>query len=220
MDYTIDAKSDDAFSRVFKPGNVKIQDGFAQLTVDVNNGNATSASFGTKRDDIMYGTFRAKLKVPDVPGTVSAFFFYRNDTCEIDVEALSHIQNPWQTNFAVQPQIYNEDGSASNLTSERYRPSFNPTEDFHEYRFDWTPEKVDFYVDTDHVYTMTTHVPNAPGRAILNHWTDGNPNFSAGPPKQNAILEVASMTLFFNSSTKAQPACRHTKSPCMIRGNY
>ncbi|OAD76628.1 glycoside hydrolase family 16 protein, partial [Phycomyces blakesleeanus NRRL 1555(-)] len=71
---------------------------------------------------------------------------------------------------------------------------------FHEYRFDWTPSNVKFYIDGVKLYTMTTNIPDAPGRVILNHWSDGNPNFSEGPPAQKAILEVANMTVFFNTS--------------------
>lgn len=75
----------------------------------------------------MYGTFRTSMKMTDVPGTVQAFFFFRDNTCEIDMESVSRIQNPWQTYLTVQPQIYNEDGSASNLTNIKHPIDFNPT---------------------------------------------------------------------------------------------
>jgi hypothetical protein len=43
------------------------------------------------------------------------------------MEALSYKQNPWQMYLSVKPQIYNPDGSASNLTLLRYIESINPT---------------------------------------------------------------------------------------------
>lgn len=79
------------------------------------------------RDDFLYGSYRAYIKTSDIAGTVAAFYLYKNDTNEIDMEALSYKQNPWQTYLSVKPQIYNPDGSASNLTLLRYIESINPT---------------------------------------------------------------------------------------------
>lgn len=66
---------------------------------------------------------------------------------------------------------------------------------------------------------MTTNVPNSPGRVILNHWTDGNPNFSGGPPGQNSVLLVSHLDLFFNSSeSESPPPCQKSKTPCKVSG--
>jgi hypothetical protein len=67
------------------------------------------------------------MKTSDIAGTVAAFYLYKNDTSEIDMEALSYKQNPWQMYLSVKPQIYNPDGSASNLTLLHYIESINPT---------------------------------------------------------------------------------------------
>ncbi|KAI9010436.1 concanavalin A-like lectin/glucanase domain-containing protein [Phycomyces nitens] len=221
MDYTVPPQDNESFTRKFDPKNVELVDGVVKLTVTTEGGSTTSGSFATKREDFLYGSFRASLKTTDIPGTVAAFFFYRNDTCEIDIESLSHIQNPWSTFFAVQPQIYEEDGTASNLTHNKDSLDFNPTTAFHEYRFDWTPKSVIFYIDGTEQYTMTTNVPDSPGQAIINHWSDGNPNFSEGPPTTDAILEVANMTIFFNTSdSKDVPSCKNTKTACSVREEY
>lgn len=80
------------------------------------------------RSDFLYGTYRARMKMSNLPGTVAAFYFYRNNTCEIDVESLSRLNNPYKSYFAIQPQIYNADGSASSLTNEKHELQFNSTE--------------------------------------------------------------------------------------------
>lgn len=67
------------------------------------------------------------MKTSNVPGTVAAFFFYRNDTCEIDIESLSRFSDPFKTYFAVQPQIY-DNGQASLLTNEKHDLMFDPTQ--------------------------------------------------------------------------------------------
>lgn len=219
MDYTVSAKHKDTLDRVFSPGNVKVSstEGITLTVQKDKNGRYTSAALGTKRSDFLYGTYRARMKMSNLPGTVAAFYFYRNNTCEIDVESLSRLNNPYKSYFAIQPQIYNADGSASSLTNEKHELQFNSTEDYHEYRFDWLPGVVKFYIDGQMVREMTTNVPDAPGRILLNHWTDGNPNFSGGPPTEDSKLKVSQLNMFFNSSdSKSPPVCIKSKSPCKI----
>ncbi|KAI8391283.1 concanavalin A-like lectin/glucanase domain-containing protein [Radiomyces spectabilis] len=216
MDYTLRGATENDYARAFKHNNVRVNNGTIQLTVKNEGGKHSSGSFATRRDDFLYGTYRAYMKTSNISGTVAAFFFYRNRTAEIDIETLSRLQNPWKTYLAVQPQLYNKDGSAAPETSDKHILAFNPTTDFHEYRFDWLPGSVTFYVDGHVLNTMTTNVPDSAGRIIVSHWTDGNPNFSGGPPSEDAQLTIANMTMFFNSSRatnilsceKAQNACK------------
>ncbi|KAI7881723.1 concanavalin A-like lectin/glucanase domain-containing protein [Mucor mucedo] len=221
MDYTVNAKHNNTIDRVFVPSNVKLSqtDGITLSVQKDAQGRYTSAAVGTKRSDFLYGTYRARMKTSNVDGTVAAFFFYRNDTSEIDMESLSRVKDPFKTYFAIQPQIYEKDGSASPLTNEKHGLDFNPTEDFHEYRFDWLPNSVKFYIDGSFVREMTTNVPDSPGRILLNHWTDGNPFFSGGPPTENAELRVSHLNMFFNSSEATQPpSCSKSETPCSISG--
>ncbi|KAI9245741.1 concanavalin A-like lectin/glucanase domain-containing protein [Sporodiniella umbellata] len=218
MDYTVQSKAKNSLDRIFSPHNVKLTLQGLSLSVKKNQNKYTSASIGTKRSDFLYGTFRARMKTSQVPGTVAAFFYYHNVSSEIDMETLSRLTNPWQTYFAVQPQIYNKDGSASPLTHQKYGLGFDPTQGYHEYRFDWTPGIVKFFVDGVHVGEMTTHVPSTPGRIMVNHWTDGNPNFSGGPPENNTELVVSHLNLFFNSSeSKEILVCQKRKAPCRVQ---
>lgn len=81
------------------------------------------------------------------------------------------------------------------------------------------PKSVKFYIDGIYVREMTTHVPDSPGRILLNHWTDGNPYFSGGPPTENAELRVSHLNMFFNSSEATQPlSCSKSETPCSIAG--
>ena len=105
----------------------------------------------TNRSDILYGSFRAGMKVTPVNGTCSAFFFYRNDTQEIDVELLSaqqqqtsHIANLVLQSTQSLQAGFNAAGTPGFLP---YDLSFDPTTGFHEYRYDWTPTAVSFYAD-------------------------------------------------------------------------
>ncbi|KAI8370952.1 concanavalin A-like lectin/glucanase domain-containing protein [Blakeslea trispora] len=223
MDYTVDAKHNNTLSRVFTPNNVKLSadKGIVLAVERDDHGKYSSASIGTKRDDFLYGTFRARLKTSNVPGTVAAFFYYRNNTSEIDIEMLSRLNDPYMSYFSVQPQVYESNGQASALTNNKHPLNFNPTEDYHTYRFDWTPGSVKFYVDDEFIYEMTTSVPSSPGRILLNHWTDGNPTFSGGPPTEAAELALSRLNIFFNSSESDNSLqCQKSKSACLVSGKH
>lgn len=127
MDYSVQRPGSD-YKRIFSKNNINMTPQSAQLIVRSNEaGEMTSASFGTQRNDILYGTFRSSIKVPSTPGTVAAFYHYYNDTSEIDMETLGRYTDPRLTYFAIQPQIRDEDGTASNLTHVKYPLEYDPT---------------------------------------------------------------------------------------------
>lgn len=80
--------------------------------------------------------------------------------------------------------------------------SFHPSDGYHEYRFDWSPGKVSFYTDGQHVQDVTEGVPNVPGRMLLNHWSNGDPGWTKGPPAKDAVMTVAYVKAYFNASSK------------------
>lgn len=220
MDYTM-KRDNYNYTRIFSKNNVNLSPESAQLIVRSNdNGDMTSASFGTERHDFLYGTFRASIKMPSVPGTVASFYYYESDSAEIDMETLGRYTDPRQTFFAIHPQIYNDDGTASNLTHIKRPLDYDPTTSFNEYRFDWIPDSVGFYLNGQLASTLDTNIPSTPGRIILNHWTDGNPKFSGvAPNDQEIMMEIANMTFFFNSTqdNDAGPACQFNQNACDVK---
>ena len=77
---------------------------------------------------------------------------------------------------------------------------FRPDDKFHEYRFDWTAERVAFYVDGQFLYDMTENVPTEGGGVFLNHWSNGDPSWSAGPPDRDTVMTISYMKAYFNST--------------------
>jgi hypothetical protein len=77
---------------------------------------------------------------------------------------------------------------------------FDPSAGFHEYRFDWLPDRVVFYIDSSPVSTMVYSVPHDNGRLFLNHWSNGSPAWSGGPPRQDATMSVLYVKAYFNST--------------------
>jgi beta-glucanase (GH16 family) len=83
---------------------------------------------------------------------------------------------------------------------------FAPDAQFHEYRFDWSPDKISFYADGHWLADMTVFSPNAPGHLVLNHWSNGDAAWSAGPPESDAVMTIAYIKAYFNSSDPARQA--------------
>jgi hypothetical protein len=77
---------------------------------------------------------------------------------------------------------------------------FDPTAAFHEYRIDWEPNLAKFYVDSVLVHTMNENIPTEPGTLFLNHWSNGSPGWSWGPPTEMASMTVLYVKAYFNSS--------------------
>ncbi|KAI1190613.1 glycoside hydrolase, family 16 [Nemania serpens] len=165
------------------------------------------AEISTTGLDYFYGTFRAGIKTTDVPGTCSAFFWYQNDTQEIDIEFLSaqfdKAKGLFPVNFVLQSKEAAAAGfDAANTTGlRRVNLPFDPSADFHEYRFDFLPDRVLFYADGELLSEMTgSNVPTTPGHLLLSHWSNGNPGWSHGPPTVDAVTTVSYVKAYFNSS--------------------
>jgi len=159
------------------------------------------------RNDILYGSFRASMMSTAVSGTCAGFFFYHNDSQEIDMEILSRQtqdvdQGGWKINLINQsPASVLSGYNAANTSGFGvYGLSFNPAGVYAEYRFDWLPDRIDFYIDGILAWNITDSVPTSPGAIHLIHWSNGDPGWSAGPPEQDAVLTVSYVHAFFNSS--------------------
>lgn len=86
-------------------------------------------------------------------------------------------------------------------TYKRVNLDFDPTGAFHEYRFDYTPNRVLFYTDSKLIAQMKgENMPSAGGHLILQHWSNGNQWWSGGPPTEDATVAVSYVKAYFNSS--------------------
>ncbi|KAH6850124.1 glycoside hydrolase family 16 protein [Chaetomium sp. MPI-CAGE-AT-0009] len=165
------------------------------------------AELDTERLDLWWGTFRAMMKVSRVGGTCAAFFWYFNDTQEIDMEFLSKDFNAANGSYPVNLVLQSREAALAGYDAAktgnfvRVELPFNPTAGFHEYRIDYLPGRVFFYADGEVLADMDgPAVPSSPGHLILQHWSNGNPRWSGGPPAEDAALVVRYVKAYFNSS--------------------
>lgn len=77
---------------------------------------------------------------------------------------------------------------------------FLPDEDYHEYRFDWTPSQISFWFDGVFLASFDQYDPDAAGTMMLNHWSNGDPNWSGGPPATDTAITVSYVKAYFNST--------------------
>lgn len=113
----------------------------------------------------------------------------------------------YPVNLVLQSEASEAASSASHTsTFEVINLPFDPRADFHEYRFDWFPERVVFIADGAVLAEMnqTSGVPTHAGHLVFNHWSNGNAGWSAGPPATDAVMEVAYLKAYFNSSDEAR----------------
>ncbi|KAJ4392419.1 hypothetical protein N0V85_007069 [Neurospora sp. IMI 360204] len=176
---------------------------------DLVDGMVPVAEIDTARLDLSYGTFRASMKLTATPGTCAAFFWYFNDTQEIDMEFLSkefdHSKNSYPVNLVLQSRAAAAHGYDASQTDNFIKANlpFDPTADFHEYRIDYNPREILFYADRELLAKMNgSNVPSptSHGHLILSHWSNGNPKWSGGPPKQDAHLVIRYLKAYFNST--------------------
>lgn len=78
--------------------------------------------------------------------------------------------------------------------------------DVHEYRFDWSPEKVSFYADGKWLLDMTDkeYIPSAAGKIVVSQWSNGHDKWSGGPPEVDAKMLVTYVKAYFNSTDSAK----------------
>ncbi|CAI4219495.1 unnamed protein product [Parascedosporium putredinis] len=172
---------------------------------------ASVAELDSRRADLKYGSYRTSMKLTNVPGTCAAFFWYFNETQEIDMEFLSREFNPqaglYPVNLIVQsPRAADTDYDARKSGNYiRADLPFNPTSDYHEYRFDFLPGEVHFYADGKILARISgAAVPENPGHLILQHWSNGNSIWSGGPPAQDTAISVRYVKAYFNSTDATQ----------------
>jgi len=184
-------------NRTHSTANLWVKDGV--LAMKVNGGTpkgqqTTGAEFSSTKTNFLYGSYRTMAKTATEPGTVnSPLFYYLSDTSEIDVEILSQDNPQRLINYTI------HQNNMGALTHQVYKAAFDPSADFHEYRFDWTPQGVTYYIDGKSTgVTLTGNVPFQGGRLMVNHWTLSDPGWGGGPPVNDAFMYIKYIEIYYD----------------------
>lgn len=158
------------FGAVWKPDQVKVEDGIMTLTIDKGTDGEAPVDYisGELRTQEFfgYGKYEVSMKAIKNPGTVSSFFTYtgpsdNNPWDEIDIEFLGKDTTKVQFN-------YYTDGVGGH--EYIYDLGFDAAANFHSYGFDWQPDKITWFVDGKEVYSATENLPVTPGKIMMNAW--------------------------------------------------
>ncbi|KZP02974.1 glycoside hydrolase family 16 protein, partial [Athelia psychrophila] len=99
------------------------------------------------------------------------------------------VSRTWDTSASSTNQAATVGGTETN-SAVGY--GFDPTAAFHD-----TPGLTEYYVDGQIKASYTTNVPSVASSFILNNWSSGDPNWSAGPPTADNIVRIQSVTGYY-----------------------
>jgi beta-glucanase (GH16 family) len=184
-------------TRAHARSNVTVKDGVLalKLSASVPGTKPVCAEIASRRNDFFYGTYRASIKMSSVPGAVVGWFTYLGKPLnEIDVEFLT--RDPRKAHFTLHHIKTGVDHATPIMP-------FDPSAAFHEYRFDWYTNRVDYYVDGKQYATLTNKVPDRPSRILLNHWSSNIPTWGGPAPTEDAVMLVD--WVYFSSEYNPPP---------------
>ncbi|CZT20155.1 uncharacterized protein RCC_06012 [Ramularia collo-cygni] len=219
-------KKKSPYIRAYNPSNVNLSPAGLQLTCSTSTDGTTVPSAGifTRSRNFFYGSYRAEYHISKEPGTVAGFFHYKNDTSEIDVEYISANSGtsspPPALQYSVKPQQYLFNGAASKTTMALHSLNKANTNDGNpgvpsDWSFVWTPDAVHY--GPQNASVITTNVPQAPGRIMLNHWSDGDAKFSKGPPERDSVVTVKFLQAVYNDTEVGEAlVCQTMQTACLV----
>ena len=173
-----------------------VEDGHLNMLLINDNGKILSSAIQTNQT-FLYGKWEARLKPSSIPGVLNSFYTIDWDNKntpeprdgtkqEIDIEFLTFAfeENKGKVHFAV-----HGNGLKSFNTNPDIELDFNPSDDFHIWGFEITPEHIEWFVDGKtllvYKYKENGVKINSPYMLKLNHWTQKD--WVQGPPDSGVI---------------------------------
>lgn len=171
-------------TRVHSTQNVSVSGGILTLKLSASppGTKPVCAEIASKRSDFRYGSYRASIRTSHVPGGVVGWFVYRDSPLnEIDVEMLT------KDNSDLHLTLHH---IQTDVDYKLVKLGFDPAAAFHEYRFDWHPGSVDYFVDGKPAGSLTKQVPDQDAAMMLNHWSGNIAGWGGPAPTQDMYMDV------------------------------
>ncbi len=170
---------------------VTIEDSILRLTMEPDSLDGkprplcSEITYTSKK--FLYGSFRASIKTTGLSGGVVGWFVYKDgvpgdgNLHEVDMEILT--EDITQIQYTLHHDAYSVDHYIDPL-------SFDPSQDFHEYRFDWYPDSVSYYIDGVHRRTLIDSIPNDSCAIMFNYWSNNNQYWGGDMPDTTTHMWV------------------------------
>lgn len=143
------------------PVNVEVKDGYLNIKIPANTLDGGEI---VKQEALTYGIYESRMKLPEAPSSITGFFLYAPPDYfyEIDIE----IHNSSEGKLLLTTYA---DGAVQNEYVGEL--GFDPTADFHNYRFDYTADRLAFYVDSKVIQEWQVGFPvGQPMQLMVNTW--------------------------------------------------
>jgi endo-1,3-1,4-beta-glycanase ExoK len=174
---------------------VSNSDGINYLRLGKSESNMYPTGFIYTKKRFSYGSYSARIKVSNIPGAVASFFicteiskiFSDGTHDEIDFEFIT--ARPHSVLMTTWYLATGMEGGEQTPTHNSFLwedSSFNIRE-WHVYRFDWFPEKVDFYIDGIKRWTSKSAVPKRDMKVALHIYTIDKWREVKYPPKGEVV---------------------------------
>jgi beta-glucanase (GH16 family) len=165
------------------------EDGYLTLTFINDSEEGYLSSAIQTREEFLYGRWEARLRPSSVPGVLNSMYTIDWDDGngtkqEIDIEFLTYTftDNSGEVHFAV-----HADGFDSFNTNPDIELDFNPSEDFHVWGFEITPDYLEWFVDDEvlltYTYSENDIAIDSEYQLKFNFWT--REQWINGPPEEN-----------------------------------
>lgn len=143
------------------PDNVQVKDGHLIITArkeSFQDNNYTSTKLITRdRADWQYGRIEVSARLPEGKGTWPAIWMLPdveklNWPRDGEIDIMEHVGfDPGVVHGTVHTEAYNHT-KGTQVGKQIQVPDFN--ESFHEYAIEWTPEKIEWYLDDELYHTF------------------------------------------------------------------
>lgn len=177
------------------PDMVWNDSGINYLKLGTSETDIYPSGFIYAKERFSYGSYSVRLKVSDVPGAVASFFacteiakiFSDGTHDEIDFEFIT--ARPHSVLMTTWYMATGMEGGEQTPTHNSFLwedLSFNIRE-WHVYRFDWYPDRVDFYIDGIKRWTSKKAIPKRNMKIALHMYTIDTWTEVQFPPKGEVL---------------------------------
>ncbi|MBT8305647.1 MAG: glycoside hydrolase family 16 protein [Maribacter sp.] len=152
--------------QVYTKSNHSFRDGFLHISAKKEDSLITSTRITTKdKFEFKYGRVEARAKLPVGKGVWPAFWMLGSNISEVgwplcgEIDILEYVGKEPNMIFT---SLHTQDSHGNTINTKKTRIA-DIEEGFHTYMVDWSPDKIEFSVDDDLLYTFD---PKERSRAV------------------------------------------------------
>lgn len=171
-------------SQIYTKTNHNLKDGLLYITAKKEDSTITSTRITTKnRFEFTYGRIETRAKLPIGKGVWPAFWMLGSNISEVgwpmcgEIDILEYVGKEPDKIFN---SLHTKDSHGATINTRKTKIE-GIEQGFHTYTADWSPDKIDFYVDNTLLYTFNPKDRNVevwpfdqPYYLILNLAVGGN----------------------------------------------